>query len=347
MARARAVSLTSYYEVARFAGLDPFVMLGRAGLHPSSLRDPENWLPANRILKLLDGSAAQSGRDDFGVLLGECRSFGSLGPVSLLLKHEVTLGGVINAMIDYRRLLNDLLQLELREEGRSAVLTWNLIPGLHSTQGVNLVAAIAYRVLVDGAGCKWQPECVHFRQGSPQHIATFRRIFRCSLEFGSNIDGMSFASACLPFANEFGDAELAAHARRLLNLMPGVRRSDTMSERARSAIPFLICSGQAQAEDVANCLGVSLRTLQRRLIAEGSSFSALLNEVRRELVIRYLTSGNHSMTEVAQMTGYSTLSSFTRWFVSEFRMPPTRWRNVMQRRNALHLEAPAVASLTA
>jgi len=342
LARARAVTLTSYHEVARYAGLDPYVMLGRAGLHPSSLRDPENWIPANRVLALLDDSAARSGRDDFGVLLGECRSFGSLGPISLLLKHEVTLGDVIGSMIEYRGLLNDLLHLDLREEGGTTILEWNLIPGLRSAQGVNVLAAIAYRVLVDGAGVNWQPECLHFRHGRPRHIATFQRIFRCPLEFGSNFDGMSCSSGALSLRSISGDPELAFHARRLLNLMPGIRRHDTIRERAASVFPFLMGNGEAQVEAVARCLGLSVRTLQRRLVDEGQSFSGLLNEVRRDLAVRYLTSSSHSVTDIAHLAGYSTPSSFIRWFVSEFGMSPTKWRRVMQQRDALHLDsAPA------
>jgi AraC-like DNA-binding protein len=341
LARARAVTLTSYPEVARYAGLDPYVMLGRAGLHPSSLRDPENWLPANGILALLDESAIRSGRDDFGVLLGECRTFASLGPVSLLLKHEPTLRDVIGAMIEFRRLLNDLLHFELREDDATVVLEWNLIPGLRSSQGLSLLATIAYRILVDGSGFTWQPECVHFRQGQPRHAATFRRIFRCPIEFGSDFDGLSCNAASLALTNQFADPELAAHARRLLDLMPGIRRSDTMRERAGSTLPFLMCTGQGHVENVAKCLGLSVRTLQRRLIDEGQSFSGLLNEVRRDLVVRYLTTSSHSITEVAQLVGYSTPSSFIRWFVSEFGMPPTKWRSLMKRRDDLHLNLAA------
>ena len=341
LARARAVTLTGYPEVARYAGLDPYVMLGRAGLHPSSLRDPENWLPANAILALLDESAVRSGRDDFGILLGECRSFASLGPVSLLLKHEVTLRDVIGALMEYRRLLNDLLHFEIHEEGPSTVLEWNLMPGLKSSQGVGLLATITYRVLVDGGDFDFQPDCIHFRQAKPQQVATYKRIFRCSVEFGSDFDGMSFASDRLNLVNRFADAELAAQARRLLNLMPGIRRGDTMRERAGSTLPFLLCNGQAQVDNVAKCVGLSVRTLQRRLIDEGQSFSSLLNDVRRDLVVRYLTTSSHSVTDVAHLVGYSTPSSFIRWFVSEFGMPPTKWRSLMKRRDELHLNPVA------
>ena len=342
--RARAVTLTSFSEVARFVGLDPYVMLGRAGLHPSSLRDPENWLPGNRVLNLLSDCALRSRRDDFGVILGECRTFASLGPISLLLRHEPTLRDIINSGIEYRRLLNELLSLELRDDGHDALLEWNLVPGLKSSQGILLLATIGYRVLVHGAGVDWQPDCIHFRDSPPKHLATFRRIFQCSLEFDSQFDGMSFSSGCLDLPNEFAEPELAKHARGLLNLMPGIRRDDTMVERTRSTIPFLISHGQVRAEDVARCFGVPVRTLQRRLVAEGQSFGTLLNETRRELAVRYLANSNQSITSVAHLTGYSALSSFTRWFIAEFGMSPGRWRRTMRKRDALHLHFPEAAT---
>jgi AraC-like DNA-binding protein len=345
LARARAVMLTNYTEVAKHFGLDPYAMLGRAGLHPSSLRDPENWLPASRILSLLEDSAAQSGRDDFSVVLGEFRTFASLGPVSLLLRHEATIRDIIDAAIEYRRLINEIVHTTLRDDGEHATLEWNLIPGLRGTQGVNLLATIAYRVLVDGAGCNWQPDCIHFRHSVPEHIATFKRVFRCPLEFDSSFDGMSCSSASLEAPNEFADPELTVHARRLLNLMPGVRHDDTMTERVRSAIPFLMSDGQAHAEGVARYLGIPLRTLQRRLISEGQPFSTLLNDARRELAARYLSNSNQPITTVAHLTGYSALSSFTRWFTTEFGMSPARWRRMMRERDALHLRASVVAPI--
>ena len=322
-------------------GLDPFVMLSRAGLHPSALNDPENWLAAGRILALLDDCARLSGREDFSVLLGECRTFASLGPVSLLLKHETSLGETILALIEYRRLLNELLHVALRDDGRTAVLEWNLIPGLRSSQGIYLLATIAYRVLVQGSGIEWQPECIHFRDSRPACMTSFRRVFGCALDFDSGFDGMSFASTCLELKNECADPELAKHARKLLQLLPEVRRYETVGDRARSTIPFLIANGQVNASDVANCLGVPVRTLQRKLVSEGCSFSDLLSETRRELAVRYLSNSNHSITEVAQLTGYSALSSFTRWFVAEFGMSPGRWRRMMRRRDAMFIEPVA------
>lgn len=335
--RARAVMLKNYNEVARHFGLDPYVMLGRAGLHPSALSDPENWLPGGRIIALLEDSALQSGHDDFSVVLGESRTFASLGPVSLLLRHEATLHDIIKAIVEYRQLINELVHINVRDDGQSAIIEWALVTGLSSIEAINLLATIAYRVLVDGAGCDWQPDCVHFRHSAPRNVATLRRVFRCALEFDSTFDGISCTSQSLASPNAFADPELVVHARRLLDLMPGIRRDDTAAEAVRSTIPFLIARGAVSAEDVADCLDTPVRTLQRKLSGEGESFGAILNETRRDLAVRYLRNSNQSMTSIAHLTGYSALSSFTRWFAAEFGMSPRRWRQVMRQRDDVHL----------
>ena len=100
----------------------------------------------------------------------------------------------------------------------------------------------------------------------------------------------------------------------------------SITERARRSIYLLIPEGRATLEQVAENLRVHVRTLQRSLGNEGRTFAILLNEVRRELALRYLSSSTHSITAIAQMTGYATPSSFTRWFTAEFGMAPAAWR---------------------
>ena len=56
------------------------------------------------------------------------------------------------------------------------------------------------------------------------------------------------------------------------------------------------------------------------------SFGSLLNDVRRDLALRYLSGSTHSVSSIAQMTGYAAPSSFTRWFCIEFGTAPAAWR---------------------
>jgi len=61
-------------------------------------------------------------------------------------------------------------------------------------------------------------------------------------------------------------------------------------------------------------------------VREGRSFAILLGEARRELALRYLSNSTLSVAAIAQMTGYSSPSSFTRWFAAEFGVAPAAWR---------------------
>ena len=325
MFRARAVMLTNYQEVARFAGLDPLEMLRQARISPSSLEDPENWLSGERILSLIEHSATMSGRDDFGILLGKCRTFTSIGPVSLLLKHEATVHDILLAARDYRYLLNELLHVSIVDDGTNAIVEWNLVPGLDSSQGVNLISAITYRAISEGLESAWEPDCIHFRHSAPEWVSTFRNFFHCSLEFDSSFDGMSCTSKALQYPNPFADEALAGYARRLLDLLPKPK-GESVVDKVQSVILLIIQDSSPTIERVAECLGVPVRTLQRRLIREGNAFSDILNEIRRELAPRYLAHSSHSLVTIAHLTGYSSLSSFSRWFAAEFKMPPMAWR---------------------
>lgn len=84
--------------------------------------------------------------------------------------------------------------------------------------------------------------------------------------------------------------------------------------------------GWRPASSAYEALGLSARTMQRRLDASGMVFSDLVNEVPTELVQRYLDNPRHSMVAISQMLGYSAPSAFTRWFSGQFGMAPQRWR---------------------
>lgn len=95
----------------------------------------------------------------------------------------------------------------------------------------------------------------------------------------------------------------------------------------RKAIYLLLPMGRATIEQIARTLGMNVRTLQRHLEESGATFSELVNDVRRDLVMRYLQNSGYSLGHIADMLGYSMPSSFTRWFNAQFGMPPATWRS--------------------
>jgi AraC-like DNA-binding protein len=118
---------------------------------------------------------------------------------------------------------------------------------------------------------------------------------------------------------------MARYAQQFVESLPKTQPGSTTLDVHKS-IYMLLPLGKASNEQIAQMLGFNLRTLQRRLAEEKTSLAALVNGVRRDLAVRYLANLGQRLTQIAEMLGYAQLSSFTRWFIGEFRVSPMRWR---------------------
>jgi AraC-like DNA-binding protein len=333
----RAVTLTSYLEVASFAGLDPFEMLRRAQINPELLADPENRIPAQSVCTLLEDSARESGCVTFGLAMAECRTFASLGPLSLLLEHLGSAQEVVEAATEYRRHLNDILIFALDDADGEKVVRVELTADFAAPQTADLSIGVAYVALRGASRYRWQPIEIHLSRPAPQDRAPYERFFDVAVEFDSEFNGFTCSRESMdvkwPWANE----TMAGHARRLLALVQLSPEAAPVCESVMRIISLSLPSGRATLTHVAAQFGKSPRSLQRSLAQEGRQFAGLLNEVRRSVVVQHLSTSKRSITSVAAMLGFFTSSSFSRWFVGEFGVPPRVWRAEESRAAAANL----------
>lgn len=337
----RASALQTFMNVARFVRLDPYSLLRQNKIRPEDLEDPETMIAASALVKLYEDSAAQSGREDFGLLIAGSRSVGTLGPISLLLRYQPTVRSIIEKVIGNMKLLNDIVSANVDDDGHHAMIRIEHLPGFAQRQIIESTVAIAcrsWRELMAGA---WQPESVHFRHSAPTMLNTHRRVFGCPVVFDSEFDGIGCSSASLDLANPWSDPAMAAHAQRFIDMLSHQRPTSSVTEQARQAIFLLISSGNATKEKVAENLAQHPRALQRMLSRENTNFGELLNEARRELAMRYLNGSKQTVTDIALLLGYSTVSSFTRWFTEEFGKSPAAWRKSSPEDNITKVTAKA------
>ena len=91
------------------------------------------------------------------------------------------------------------------------------------------------------------------------------------------------------------------------------RRANTRSLRSaiENAITPLLPHGKARIDIVARELGLSRRTLARKLAADGLTFAEILDQLRSDLAARYLEEGNLAIAQIAWLVGYRGVSAFT------------------------------------
>jgi AraC-like DNA-binding protein len=321
----RAGVLGCFVEAAKSQGIDATEILSRSGIDPATLNDVNAWIPANAIAALLNDSAVLSGRDDFGVLLARCQGVAPLGPIALLLAHESTVMQMVRSAIEFLPLISNALVLNFSEEHGTSTLKYELLAHPISSQLADLTVCLGIRVLQNATGGRWRPATVHFRHRVPNSIESFRSFFRCPLFFNSDFDGWTCPSADLDVETGAADGNLVELARRLLAIEDG-QQYLTVSDRVRNMIYNTIATTRPTLAGIARSLGMSARSLQRKLEREGETFEAVLKRVRREISGRSIALSNIPITEIAYLTGFHELSAFSRWFREEFDSSPAKWR---------------------
>ncbi|WER46051.1 AraC family transcriptional regulator [Cupriavidus sp. WKF15] len=323
----RAAALTGYFDVASQLELDTEPILRAAGVSRALLDDPDQRIPVTSVMSLLDEAARASGCESFGLRMAATRQLADLGAISLLLMHQATLRDALRTLIRYRSLMNESLAMLVEDAGTTVIVREEIVleDAPVSRQAIELATGTLHRACSVLLGPQWNPHSVHFTHDAPADLQLHQRIFGCKLKFHSEFNGIACATADLDHPNPIADPMMAEYARRCLEAQSVACATSCVLE-VRKAIYLLLPMGHASIEQVARGLEMEVRTLQRRLKSAGTVFSQQVNDVRRELVVRYLVSGGHLLAEVAELLGFSMPSSFTRWFSAEFGVAPSQWR---------------------
>jgi AraC-like DNA-binding protein len=323
----RAAALANFGEIAQQMDLSPRALLREVGLDPGVLKESDRRVSASAVAEVLEIAALRSGCETFGLRMAEARRLADFGAVSLLIAHQRTLREAIDTLIRYRHLLNDALVMQVEEHGDLFIVREDLVIDSQTQmrQAHELAVGALFRMFSWLLGPRWRPDSVCFIHSPPADLSVHRRVFGADVQFDSEFTGIVCARADLDRPNPAGDPHLAQYARQFLESM-AARRSRPMTLQVREATYLMMPLGQVSITQVAQAVGVTVRTLQRRLADEDSQFSRLVDGVRRDLSVRYLANPNYSMSEISRLLGYDRLSSFTRWFTGEFGVAPSRWR---------------------
>jgi AraC-like DNA-binding protein len=323
----RSASLTGYAELATQVGLDPVVLLRRAGLSLRQLADPDTPVSALAVRKLLEASAAASGAEDFGLRLARTRRLSNLGPISAVMREASTAREAIEDLCRYMRLLNEELLPRIEEHDDVSVISEEMLTDERGPvrQGIEMAIGVLYRIIAELLGPTWKPRGVCFEHRPPHGPTIHKAMFGVAVQFNAGFNGIVCATKGLKAGLSAADSRLAPYARRLLDqALAGA--GDSTLHRARQVVIALLPLGRCTADQVARTLGMDRRTLHRHLRGEGTDFSTLLRTVRTEFASRHVLDSDRSLAELADLLGFSSASAFAFWFRQNFGTTVSTWR---------------------
>lgn len=324
---ARYASLANYVELARSLGLDPIGMLRSAGLDPGGIRLQDRWIPAEAVVSLLEETAARSGRDDIGLRLAELRRLSHLGPLSLVLREESSMRNALAQLIRHERMYNEALHTSLQVADGVATVRIEIDLGVAAPdrQAVDLGVGVLHSLMRELAPPTWRPLSVSFSHAPHVDATLSGRMFGGLVRYDRDFDGVTFAETDLDTPLSAGDPQMLAYTQRMLADTAGNEAS--VARRTRQLVEMLLPTGRCSVDQVARSLGVDRRTVHRRLEAEGTTFTRVVDDTRAGLARHLVAGRRYSMTEIAVILGFSSPSNFSRWFRGRFDCTPREWRS--------------------
>ncbi len=325
------LSRLAYRRAAR-EGIDVGPLLKQAGLSPDVIADSGAQVGVANQIKFVALTAAALHDELLGFHLAEDLDFREIGLLYYVAASADTLGDAMRRAERYIRLQNEGVRIKVTA-GKSIHirLQYTGVARHTDVHQIGSFITLLIRICRRLTGRELTPTHVRIMHKIAGDKARLERYLDATIEDGADADEIEFPASSWDLPLISADPHLhrlcvqnceEALARRQPNASP-------LKVQVENTIAALLPHGQARHDVVAAKLGMSPRTLARRLAAEGSSFAALLDDMRSALAHRYLADRSLAISQIAWLVGYTEIGTFTRAFQRWTGMSPSVARQAL------------------
>jgi AraC-like DNA-binding protein len=301
-----------------------------AGLEQRSLEDAHARLSVGAYLRALDAALTVSGDPALGLHMGEHASpvmFDVLGP---LAENAATLRQGIETLGRYSRLVAEGHDPQLVEAGEVAAIRFLFLRG--NLPAVRLTAEFAMTGLLSMLrrfiGHLAEPHHVRFAYDAPPYAAEYERIFGAVVRFAQQHTEIEFPSVWLDRTHAYQSPDLHALLKTRAETMLGrLQREAALSQRVLQSLSACDPRQMPTMDDVARELGISARSLRRKLAAEGSKYGNLVERTLMNEAKRRLEDPRVSIQETAYAMGFAAPAAFHRAFKRWTGLTPKQYQS--------------------
>ena len=318
-------------------GLDVEAFSRQAGLDESDCMADDALTLSDKVSHLWDIVTQASGDPLLGLKAALPQPLDKSGLMGHIMRASPDVKTAIENLVRYTPLVSPTVHSTIEQAGGVTRVCLHLPGGQRRVpqQHYDFVWCLVLRTLRNAAGKEnLKPLQVNYAYPAPTDLRPYEEAFGCPVRFGAGINSMEFADADLaipigtenPMAADWALRMLAdlAQAQRnwtlrmLAKLEKAPQPERSFSKRVQGQLTGMLAHGEPLREEVAKRLMMSERTLQRRLAEEGTNFTQLVDDTRREMAYQYLKKGDLSLKKLSFQLGFSDPSAFCRacrrWF---------------------------------
>ena len=298
-------------------GIDVELLLRKAGLTQQQIVDNSTRLDPKSQIKFLDLAATALKDDLLGFHLAQSCDLRLMGLLYYVLASSETLEEALRQGTRYSAIVNEGIAPKYRDAGdvsiRLEYVGISRLSDRHQIESAMVTLVRTFRQLVNRRLPLIGVRLSHRRSGDTSELKNF---FGCDVTFGADVDEMAFSKSIkqLPVVNAdpYLNELLIKYCDQAIADRSTKRSSFGLS--VENAVALLLPHGKAHANEIARKLGVSRRTLARRLASEGLTFAGIVQSLKSDLAKRHLTDQTLSVSEIAWLVGYQDVSAFTHAF---------------------------------
>ena len=296
------------------AGVPVEPLLQRAGLTPEVVADPEERLIVRSQITLLNEAAIALKDDCIGLTMARDFDLREIGLLYYVMASSHTLGEALKRLARYSKVTNEALVFGYREGNRLIVnLSYSGISRHSDRHQIEFCMFAVLRICRVLTGQHLVPQhfwISHHRSGTNSEMARF---VGTKVEFGADTDELALNVDAREMPVIHSDTYLSDLLLKYCEAALADRKGDISQLRTRveNAISSLLPHGRVRVEDIARTLGMSERTLARKLSQEGLKFTEILEQLRRDLAVRYLDDRKLHISKIAWLLGFNEVSAFT------------------------------------
>lgn len=310
-------------KLIRSLGGDPDTVFGPLKIDERVLADPGGFLPISIRGELMERATQETGCEHFGLLLGAQSGIRELGAAGQQMLGRSTVGLALEAFATMWSLQNPAVVVFVRRSSDQATLGYAVvdghIPGMPQLQDGAM--AIALNIMRAMLGADWRPTGVNLMRREPRDSAFYAHHFGADCHFNAMRSELIFPATTLDLRLKNADSKGVGLAQHLADY-------DDWCGYVKRVVYRLLLQGECSQKRVAAALGISDRTLVRKLANCGASYQQLLEAARFSLSRTLIRETNRTLAEIAAALGYNEVSSFTRAFQHWSGISPSQWRKL-------------------
>ena len=309
--------------------LDAGELLRRSRIDEARLADLRDTLDLDETSRIVETAVAMTGDPGLGLAAGSHAPEHTLQLFGHLILAQSTLRDVFASLTRYGELLSDGTTWSLREQGDQAMFCCStVLPDCDLTR-VLMDYTLAFSCTIGRHFFRRNERlsAVHFRHAAPSYADRYESVFLCPVRFSQQHNGTVFSRDLMDRPKMHADPAVATILRESAERMLRERtQARSLADCVRSLLRYERDLSGVDVRRFSRGLKMSVHTLRRRLSAEGTSFSSLLDEARRNLACQELERHDTTIQQTAELLGFSEASAFFRAFKRWTGQTPNEYR---------------------